>query len=175
MTTLTAAGAGSAAYWVETGRPLTAWEQQMRLTRADVWLPIGDAVYRFALPYPQAVELERVAGYGVGAMWGKLPDEQSLSLKSRMPSDHAVHLVRLALIGGGVGVRNGAVFAVTPELARQIVEPIATGPLSGVWSIARAVLAAVLFGREATPDEQAAFSLPAGPPVPPAWALEHRA
>lgn len=172
---LTAAGKGDRAYWIETGRPLTAWEQRMRLTRADVWLPVGDAVYRFALPYTQAIELERVAGYGVGAMWGKLPAEHSLSLKSRMPSDHAVHLIRLALIGGGIGIRAGNMFAITPVLAQQVVEPLATGPLSGVWSIARAVLTVVLLGREATPEEQAAFSIPEAPPLPPAWALEFTA
>lgn len=171
----TAIGSGADATWSGTGRRLTPWEQSMRTTRADLWLPINDAVYRLALREQQYVELERAMGTGTGRLVGDSWAFDDIDSSAQAPAEHFMLALRLALVGGGQGVRDGQAFAVSPVLATQITEALAGGPMAIVVRIVRAFLAAAIHGRPATTEEQAAFSIPAGAPIVPAWALEYRA
>lgn len=169
----TVSGEGEAAVWREDGRPLTAWEQRMRLKRCDVWMPIDDAVYRLHLPMNQLTELERLTP--VGTLWAGTPANDEPADKATAPTAHGFALLRLALIGGGIGVRFGKHFAVSPVTAMEVAEYVASRPLSELWRIVRTVTEALQQGRDATAEEIAAFSIPQGPPLIPSWALEHRA
>jgi hypothetical protein len=164
---------GESAYWAETGRPLTEWERRMRSKRCDVWVPIAGSVYRLALGYQQIRELETVTGEGIGRLEASLADPNSPQGSARAPAAHYAHALRLALTGGAVGVRGGKPFTVSPLMAAEMVDRILAGPLSAMAGIVRAGLAACIHGRDATPEEVASFSIPAGPPVVPAWALEY--
>jgi hypothetical protein len=165
------------ALWREDGRPLTAWEQGMRTSRTDVWVPAFGAVYRLALAYPVIFEAERSlslwrilascdAGPQPVATVGKKPPATLADARS---------VVRLALIGGRMAVVDGQQRAVTPSDADHIIDQLTAMPVSETWRLAKTVLSAVLEGRPATAEEQASFSIPAGPPIIPTWALEYRA
>lgn len=167
---------GSSARWSGTGRPLTDAEQRMRVSRTDVWVPIGAAVYRLSLPFAQICELERSMGTGVGRIFGQLaldPNEQNAPPRGLL--EHVVALMRLSILGGGVGVKDGDVFRVSPIQAQQVAEALSFGPVDHLWRFARHISDAVQMGRPATPEEIAAFTIPANPiPIIPAWALEYR-
>lgn len=147
----------------------------MRDTRTDLWLPIGDAMYRLCLGYQQLCELENLMDSGVGRLWGSLMPVDGPDDGARAPASHYMHALRLALTGGGIGVRNGGSFPVSPNLATSVAEATAAGPVIVLIRIVRALLAVCGHGRPATPEEVAAFSIPPGPPLIPTWALEHRA
>ena len=68
----------------------------------------GDAEHRFLLRPAEIVELERVTGTGIGALFARVSAQQFY---------HAdvLHTLRLALIGGGS----------TPEAAAQLVRTYA--------------------------------------------------
>lgn len=170
-------GEGDTALWSATGRLLTAYEQRMRASRTDVWAPIGAAVYRLALPFAQLCELERGMDTGVGRIFGQLavrPGEDAS--RPRAPLEHVVGLMRLSILGGGVGVRNGETFRVSPAMALQVVDALALGPVEHLWRLARLISDAAQMGRPATPEEIAAFTIPAtAVPIIPGWALEYRA
>lgn len=170
----TVVGDGAAATWREDGRPLTAWEQRMRTTRTDLWLPIGGAVYRLAMGMQQHGELEAAMGTGSGMLWGSLNHVDGPDDNARQPAGNYIHALRLALIGGAQGVRDGQPFAVTPTVAASVVDALAAGPFAAIVRIVRAHLAVLGHGRPATAEEIATFSIPAGPPIIPAWALEYR-
>lgn len=169
----TVSGEGAAAVWKEDGRPLTAWEQRMRLKRCDVWIPIDDAVYRLHLAINQTVEMERLTP--IGTLWAGTPAGDEPANKATAPTAHGFALLRLALIGGGIGVRLGKRFAVSPVTAMEVTDYVASRPLTELWRIVRTVTEALQQGRDATPEEIAAFSIPEGPPLIPSWALEHSA
>jgi hypothetical protein len=169
----TAIGEGAAVYWSGDRRPLTEWERRMRSKRCDSWVPIAGAVYRLALGYPQMRELETVTGEGIGRLEASLADPNSPQGSARAPAAHYAHALRLALTGGAVGVRGGKPFTVSPVMAAEMVDRLSAGPLSAMEGIVRAALTACIHGRDATPEEVASFSVPAGPPVVPAWALEY--
>jgi hypothetical protein len=170
----TVSGEGAAAVWREDGRPLTAWEQRMRETRVDLWLPINGSVYRLALGHQQLTELEQSTDSGIGKLWGGLNHVDGPDDGARSPAEHYVAAIRLALTGGAMGVASGRAFRVSPTHATQIADGLATGPLAVVVRIVRALIAVCGRGRPATADEIAAFSIPAGPPLIPAWALEYQ-
>jgi hypothetical protein len=170
-------GDGNTAVWSATGDLLSPCEQRMRTKRTDVWVPIGAAVYRLALPFAQLCELERGMDTGVGRIFGQLAvkpgDDAS---PPRGPLEHVIALMRLSILGGGVGVRNGEVFRVSPAVALQVADALALGPVDHLVRLARLISDAVQMGRPATPEEIAAFTIPANPiPIIPAWALEYRA
>ena len=169
-------GEGTDAAWSGTGHPLTECERRMRVSRTDVWVPIGAAVYRLALPFAQLCELERLTNTGIGRIFGQLafkPGEQDQP--PRGPLEHVVALMRLSILGGGVGVKNGEVFRVSAESALRVADTLAFGPVDHLWRLARFISDAVQMGRPATPEEIAAFTIPASPiPIIPAWALEYR-
>ena len=124
----------------------------MSETRTDLWLPIGDAVYRLCLGYQQLCELENLMDSGIGRLWGSLMQVDGPDDDARAPASHYLHAVRLALTGGGVGVRNGEAFPVSPSLATSIAEKAAAGPVIVLIRIVRALLAVCGHGRPATPE-----------------------
>lgn len=146
----------------------------MRSTRVDLWLPIGDAVYRLNLSEPLYEELERSMGCGFTRLYGAGLEEAGPESAATAPAAHYALALRLALVGGGMGVRNSVTFKVTPVLATQVADAVAAQPLAVVVRIVRTFLHACIHGRPATQEEQAAFSIPQGPPIVPAWALEYR-
>jgi len=145
----------------------------MRLKRCDVWMPIDDAVYRLHLAFNQLVELERLTP--VGTLWAGTPANDEPADRATAPTAHGFTLLRLALIGGGIGVRFGNRFAVSPVTAMEVADYVASRPLSELWKIVRTVTDAIQQGRDATPEEIATFSIPQSAPLIPAWALEHKA
>lgn len=168
----TVSGEGAAAVWKEDGRPLTAWEQRMRLKRCDVWMPIDDAVYRLHLAFNQCVELERLTP--VGTLWAGTPASSEPNDRAKAPTAHGFAMLRLALVGGGMGVRFGNRFVVSPTTAIEVADYVASRPLTDLWRIVRTVTEAIQQGRPATPEEIATFSIPDAAPLIPAWALEYR-
>jgi hypothetical protein len=169
----TVMGEGADAIWREDGRPLTDWEQRMRLYRCDVWMPIDDAVYRLHLAFNQCVELERLTP--VGILWAGTPAGDEPADQATAPAAHGFAMLRLSLVGGGMGVRFGKRFVVSPVTAVEVTDYVASRPLTELWRIVRTVTAALQQGRPATPEEIATFSIPEAAPLIPAWALEYRA
>lgn len=163
------------ARWRTTLRPLTKWELGMREKRTDQWAVIDDAVYRLAMPFAQLVEFETSYNTGVGRLFGRLAGTNEPLQYADTPFEHAAGLLRLSLIGGAMGVRNGVTFRVSATDALKLVDDLAAGPLVGLWDLARGVARAVQFGRPATQEEIDTFTIPAGAPLVPAWAMEHRA
>ena len=172
---LTVTGEGANACWQQTGRKLTAWEQRMRLKRCDLWVPIDGTVYRLALGQRYSSELERLIGGGIGKLRPRTPEATGPAGGIHASASEAAHALRLALIGGGIGVCSGKRLAVSPQTACQVAGTVASGPLDRLWRLVGALVATCIHGRDATLEEIASFSIPDGPPLIPAWALEYRA
>lgn len=100
-----------------------------------VHLTFADGEYRFWLPLPQAVELERKTGSSILAIEERLraaigvdgelgdPDPTFLFLGGGTATVTDVReTLRLALWGGGGGLVDGQEIEVGPNMARQLVD-----------------------------------------------------
>lgn len=136
--------------------------------RVDLWLREFDGLYRFYLPQTQMNELERLCGdRGVFQIYGalsagryKLGDQPvNMPHEGLAGAKDVFEAVRLALIGGGLGLVNGEQVKVTPQIAAGLVDAyLRPAPLERAWNVAFAVLDARINGRSATDKEIATGS-----------------
>lgn len=95
----------------------------------------GDRERPFTLTPPLIVELERATDTGLGLLTHRVIG---------MTYKHAdlLHVIRLALIGGGE----------TPQEAQRLVETFTTGrPVNEYFALAQDIVQAVMFGVPAEP------------------------
>ena len=135
---------------------------------AEVALKFGDGEYLFALRLPQILELQRLCGAGIFAIYGRV-------LKGRYRTPEGIEfgvpgecdafvgdlyeVIRLALAGGGKGRVNGEDVEVSPLRAKELVETYCHGrPLVEVWNFAAAALLATIEGY----DDQKKSPAPGG-------------
>lgn len=129
-----------------------------------IHLPFADGVYRFHLPIPQVEELEEKCGNcGVFAIYGRLQHGRYTDSKGEGFGNPGAAIatlrdvretIRLGLIGGGGGVVDGQPVAVTPVLAKKLVDRYGppARPFDEGWSVAAAILFAAIEG--VPPPEQ---------------------
>lgn len=142
-----------------------------------VELSFGDGKYRFWLPLPQALELERKCGAPAGdkpavgkslftifdqiaAGLGLMPDESAVYMGggAAMITD-VREVIRLGLIGGNHGVVDGVEVEVGPIRARELVEayvyparPLIEGQ-NAAWAILRAAISGIQVKKKAEGGE----------------------
>jgi hypothetical protein len=118
-------------------------------------LEFGDGEYTFALPLPQIAELQRKCDIGIGGLFARVlkgchqvGGEVILApATAEFYALDVIETVRHGLIGGGKGAVNGEEVKVSPMIANRLVETYVLGkPLSESWSMAAAILAAVIVG-----------------------------
>jgi Phage tail tube protein, GTA-gp10 len=140
-----------------------------------VSLKFGDGEYRFWLPWPQVIELERKCGSKSvdGALIGKsiftIYDELSAGLgygedevipvfmgSGKANALDIKEVIRLGLIGGNSGIVDGLPIKVPPLVAAQLVDDYGypSRPLSECLGVAWAVLHAALIGIEVKKKEE---------------------
>lgn len=129
------------------------------LMRTDIELEFADGSYLFALKLPQILELQRLCGGGVFAIYGRVLKGRYMLAGQEFGAPHEgeafVHdimeTIRLGLIGGARGVVNEQEVEVSTLRAKQLVETYAhppAAPLKDSWAIAAAVLSALIEGYE---------------------------
>jgi hypothetical protein len=125
--------------------------------QTEIDLEFADGTYSFALKLPQILELQRVCGAGIFAIYGRvlkgryLLNGQSFGAPHECEAfaDDVYATIRLGLIGGGGGLVNGQTVEVNALRAKQLVETYAhTAPLAEPWAIAAAILSAKIEGYE---------------------------
>ncbi|WP_421695469.1 gene transfer agent family protein [Aestuariivirga sp.] len=98
----------------------------------------GDGKHKFQLSFPLIAELERLTGYGIGAISKRL-------FAQDYRAGEVSELIRLGLIGGGT----------TPERAMQLTETyVHPAPLAASIPLALEILQATFFGVD-KPQEDA--------------------
>lgn len=124
----------------------------------DLVLLFGDGEYRFELPLPQLLELERLTGAGIFPLYGRVMRGRfegpggsfGFAMDGQAGAKDLRETIRLALIGGGEAFIDGAVAKVDSHRALQLVDlycpPVA--PAEGAWNLAAAILDAVVHGRD---------------------------
>jgi hypothetical protein len=136
-----------------------------------VEIDFADGRYRFWLPLPQVVELERKTGdtsilvieerlraaIGVEENEGGEPRFVFLGGGAAMVSD-VRETLRLGLIGGGSGMVDGQEVEVGPNTARQLVDayvyparPLGEGVVLA-WRVLHAAIHGVQLKKKLTPD-----------------------
>jgi hypothetical protein len=137
----------------------------------EIEISFGDGDYLCALRLPQLVELEEKCGFtdihgnrrkrGVVAIYsdviagltvvdGKLAAIPQAGMAS---ASDCREIVRLALIGGGKGIVDGAETEVSPLKARQLVEThLDPRPIVEWWTMAAAILRAAIEGYDPDPN-----------------------
>jgi hypothetical protein len=140
-----------------------------------VFLPFGDGEYRFWLPLPEVVELERKTGSSIIAIEERL--RAAIGADGSQDDPVFVFLgggaatvadvretLRLALQGGGGGLVDGQEVEVGPNMARQLIDAYVypARPLSEGVVVAWRVLHAALHGVQLKKklDEQVARETP---------------
>lgn len=136
-------------------------------------LDFADGSYTFALPLAQIDELQRKCGAGVGALFARVIKGANrvgddIILAPGSAEFYALDLIetiRQGLIGGKKGVVDEQEVAVTPALAKRLVDNyVLNQPLSAAWSLAVSILGAVIVGYdppgEAEPPSGAATEKP---------------
>ena len=126
--------------------------------QCDLVLSWADGTYRFALGLPQIRELERLSGLGILALYGKVMRGRfegpggtfGFAMDGLAGADDIRETIRLALIGGGEAIVGGEITAIDPNRAVQLVEAYCPPamPAEGAWTLAAAVLDALVHGRE---------------------------
>lgn len=124
--------------------------------QTELELEFGDGAYLFALRLPQILELQRLRGAGIFAIYGRvlkgrylIEDGSVIAVPSDAEADaeDIFDTIRLGLIGGGKGMVNGAEVQVNPIRARQLVETYChPAALKESWNVAAAVLHALIEG-----------------------------
>lgn len=125
--------------------------------RTDIELEFADGSYLFALKLPQIVELQRVCGAGIFAIYGRVLKGRYVFKGEEFGAPHEgeaflhdiYETIRLALIGGGRGRVNGEEVTVSPGRAKELLETyIHPQPLKDAWGVAAAILSAKIEGYE---------------------------
>lgn len=90
---------------------------------------LGDGEHAFALTPAMIVELERVTGLGIGALYRAL-------IAGAFSFRHVVETIRLALIGGGMSPADAATLVRVYVEPRPLAEtfPLALDVLDALWS-----------------------------------------
>lgn len=130
--------------------------------RVDLWLEAFDGWYRFHLDLPRTEELERLTGKGVFAIYGALirgryeaaGETINFAAEATATLAECHETIRLALVGGGMGVVDGAVVKVDAPRAKQLVNAyVVPTPNVWAWNVAAAILDTRIEGRPARPEE----------------------
>lgn len=114
-------------------------------------LKFADGVYRFWLPWPQLLELERKCGYS-GADGLRRPKSVfQIFNEMGVLGANALDIketIRLGLIGGNQGLVDGSEITVGPLTAQQLVEDYVypARPLDEAMQLAAAILHAAIAG-----------------------------
>lgn len=150
----------------------------------DIHLEFADGEYCFALLLPQTIELEKNCGstdadgftrrkgliaifsdvaVGLAVLEGKIIGDP---LYGRASAFECREVIRLALIGGGKGVVNGAEIAVNAVKARELCEAyVDNAPVIERWTLAAAILRAAVEGPP-QPKKDEPAKAPARPRAP---------
>ena len=135
--------------------------------QTEIELAFADGDYLFALKLPQVMELQRLCGAGIFAIYSRVMkgrafiENQSFGLPHEAEAfqDDVYETIRLGLIGGGKGIVNDQEVEVSALRARQLLETYAHPvPLKDMWHLAAAILYAKVEGYEPqkkSPDEPA--------------------
>ena len=120
-------------------------------------IPFADGTYRFWLPMPQVIELERKTESSISAIEERLrgaigvDGEEFVFIGggSAMMAD-VRETIRLGLIGGGSGMVDGVEVEVGPNTARALLDAYVypTRPLSEGILVAWRILHAAIHGIE---------------------------
>lgn len=125
-------------------------------------LTFADGEYLFDLKLPQMAELQEKRGIGVMAIYARvlrgryLFEGETIGVTNEAEgfAEDFFDTIRLGLIGGGRGMVDGKEVAVSPLLARTLVERYChAAPLRDSWAIAAAILGARIEGY--TPPKKA--------------------
>jgi hypothetical protein len=125
------------------------------MTGNTIDLEFADGSYTFALPLAQINELQRKCDIGIGGLFGRvlkgcqrIGDDIVLAPgQAEFYALDIIETIRHGLIGGAKGVVNGEEVKVTPQVATRLVDTYVLGyPLNNSWSLAGAVLGAVIVG-----------------------------
>jgi len=154
--------------------------------RTDVWVDAFDGTYRLFLDMPHVCEIERKCGFvdrngdrqpcGLFAVYGRVAKgryeldgkQVGFSVEGQATITDCRETVRLALIGGGMGLVGGEQVKVTPRRAEELIATyLAPAPVEESWNLAFLILHAAIHGRPARANEAGASSMQ---PVPPAAA-----
>lgn len=111
------------------------------MTDTAVIFPFADGVYRFWLPMPQAIELERATGAAVFDIYNDLLSASATGLSVR-------ETIIAGLIGGGSAMVAGNELTVGPSRARWLVDRhvYPAAPLSRGYQLAVAIMHAAIAG-----------------------------
>jgi hypothetical protein len=132
-------------------------------------LEFADGTYTFALPLERIDELQRKCGAGIGALFARClkgvhRSGDDIILAPGQAEFYAldvIETVRQGLIGGKKGLVDGKEIEVSPALAQRLVANyVLNQPLSSAWSLAAAILGAVVVGYD-PPGEAAPGDVPA--------------
>ena len=115
-------------------------------------LAFADGRYRFQLRFKQIVELERVTGSRIGAIYGAVvAGHFGVGLLSHSEARYAdsflVETIRQGLIGGGKGWVNDIEMEVSSLRANMLIESyVIDRPIAERWTLAKVILSAVVNG-----------------------------
>lgn len=119
-------------------------------------LHFGDGAYLFRLNLAGINAIQDKCGSGIGAVWQRLSasrlnyltgDDIGISDAAAFKIEDIIEPIRQGLIGGKEGVVDGVPVVVTPMIANRLVETYVLGqPLSAGWSVAYAVMSALIEG-----------------------------
>lgn len=128
----------------------------------EITMPFADGDYRFFLPIPQMIELERV-GHTMCSLEFRLRESIGLTLDGEaiygggnaVEADSIRKIIRLALIGGDSGTVDGEKVDVGPQRARELVDAYVypARPLAEGAALAWRILATAIYGNEPNPVE----------------------
>lgn len=127
------------------------------IVQTSIDLAFADGEYTFRLGLAQIKLLQDKCGCGIGALYARvlrgryLVDNVNVGITGeadfRIEDLHET--IRQGLIGGGAGLVDGEVVAVTSIKASALVEGYVIGrPLKESWNLAAAVLMALVEGYE---------------------------
>lgn len=140
-------------------------DARLSVTSCKIDLDFGDGLYTFALPLAQIAELQRKTGVGIGALHARmLRGCEGRGGQVILNPAHAefyasdiVETIRHGLIGGGVGLVNGAEVQVTPLVAKRLIETyVETSPLAVHFNVALSTLIACVVGYDPPKKEEPA-------------------
>ncbi|WP_426163106.1 gene transfer agent family protein [Sandarakinorhabdus sp. DWP1-3-1] len=146
------------------------------MPQTEITLAFGDGEYLFRLGLAQIAEIQTKTGTGIGALYARLLKGRYVLGDGRSVGNAAeaefyladiIEVLRQGLIGGAVGVVDGAAVTVTPIMAQRLVATYGppARPVAEAWTVAVAVTSALIEGYEP----------PKAPPAPGAGATPTKA
>lgn len=142
----------------------------------EVIAEFADGEYRFFMPMPQVVTFERDHG-SILDFWGKLSESTGIDDNgafhfvgtSGPPTGAIRDLIRLALIGGDHGMKEGSPVDMDPIVAKHLVDDYVfpARPLNAAAALAFRIVDAAVRGvqlkKKMTPEEASPSPSDAGP------------